>query len=193
METAESHQPRFLPDDDDFYTFCRLHLESRYEREPDGLIKAVPYVGGITGIRYGAVNYQLQCWNRRQRLGLVFSSSTAFRLSSASVRLVASTFIFRERWDALTDDQQGKFPPLCPDFVVELVSKSDLLADAKAKMQDDWMANGCRLGWLIDPFNEVVHIYRADGSIQINRTFDVPLSGEDVLPGLEFDLTELRA
>ena len=71
-------------------------------------------------------------------------------------------------------------------------SKSDSLKDAKEKMLNDWMANGCQLGWLIDPFNQTTHIYRADGSIQINRSFDQPLSGEDVLPGLAFDLSELE-
>ena len=114
------------------------------------------------------------------------------------MRSADTTFVSRESRNALTDKQQEKSPPLCPDFVIELIwdadrPKSDSLTDTKEKMLIDWMANGCQLGWLIDPFSQMVHIYRADGSIQINRTFSTPLSGENVLPGLAFDLSELVA
>ncbi len=93
---------------------------------------------------------------------------------------------------ALTTEQKKKFPLLCPDFVVELMSETDVLSEAQTKVQTDWMANGCRLAWLIDPKTETTYIYRADGSIQINRTFDQPLSGEDVLPNFTLTLSELR-
>lgn len=198
MESLELHYSRFRFNDDEFYQFCQKSKEQRYERDANGVVTVVPYVGGNTGIQYANVGFQLQQWNRESKLGLVFSSSTTFRLSSSAMRMAVATFVKNERWETLTNKEQEKFPPLCPDFVIELIrdadrSKSDSLKDAKAKMQDDWMDNGCRLGWLIDPFNRTVYIYRADGSIQINRSFDQPLSGEDVLPGLAFDMSELKA
>ena len=193
MESLELHYSRFRFNDDESYQFCQKSKEQRYERDANGVVTVVPYVGGNTGIQYANVGFQLQQWNREYKLGLVFSSSTTFRLSSSAMRMAVATFVSHERWEPLTDKEQEQFPPLCPDFVIELMSKSDLLADAKEKMLNDWMANGCRLGWLIDPFNQTTYIYRADGSIQINRSFDQSLSGEDVLPGLAFDMSELKA
>lgn len=108
------------------------------------------------------------------------------------MRMAVCAFVLQVRWDALSEQEQEQSPPLAPDFVIELMSKSDSLKESKAKMLSDWMANGCRLGWLIDPFNQTTYIYRADESIQIIRGFDQPLSGEDVLPGLLFDLGELK-
>ena len=202
IETVELHHSRFRLNDDEFYEFCQQNSNLKLERDASGALLVMPNTGGKTGKRNIEIYYQLTGWNKQHKLGTLFDSSTAFRLPSTAIRSADAAFVTRERWDALTDEEQAKFPPLCPDFIIELMrnaarSKADSLSEAKAKMQDDWMANGCRLGWLIDPFNETVHIYRADSSIQISgtppdRTFDVPLSGEDVLPELEFDLTELR-
>lgn len=198
MKSLELHYSRFRFNDDEFYWFCRKNKEQRYERDANGVATAVPYVGGNTGIQYANIGFQLQQWNKEHKLGLVFSSSTTFRLSSSAMRMAVATFVSHERWEPLTDKEQEQFPPLCPDFVIELMrnaarSGSDSLKDAKARMQNDWMDNGCQSGWLIDPFNQTIYIYRADGSIQINRSFEQLLSGEDVLPGLEFDLSELVA
>jgi Uma2 family endonuclease len=95
-----------------------------------------------------------------------------------------------EKWDSLSSEQRKKFLPFCPDFVIERMSESDRLPLLKAKMIE-WIENGCRLAWLIDPEKQTVHIYRADGSIEIRTSFEQPLSGEDVLPGFELDLTIL--
>jgi Uma2 family endonuclease len=192
MEAVELHYSRFRLNDDEFYEFCQQNSTLKLEREANGTIIVMPNTGGKTGTLNFELYFQLKLWHNKHKTGRFFDSSTAFRLPSTAVRSADAAFVSSERWDALTDDEQEKFPPLAPDFVIELMSKSDNLADAKEKMLIDWMANGCRLGWLIDPFNQMVHIYRADGSIQINKTFDTPLSGEDVLPGLEFDLAELR-
>jgi Uma2 family endonuclease len=193
MEALELRYSRFRLNDEEFYDFCQQNSNLKLERDADGTILIMPNTGGKTGIRNGEIIFQLILWNKKHKLGKVFDSSTAFKLPSSAVRSADGAFVSLDRWEALTDDEQERFPPLCPDFVIELMSKSDTLTDAKEKMQDDWMANGCRLGWLIDPFNQTTYIYRADGSIQINRGFGQPLSGEDVLPGLEFDLTELPA
>jgi Uma2 family endonuclease len=134
----------------------------------------------------------LRLWNKQYQVGKVFDSSTAFRLPSSAVRSAEAAFVTLDRWDALTSDQRKKFPPLCPDFIIELMSESDILKDAQVKMQTDWIENGCLLAWLIDPKTETTYIYRADGSIHIIRTFTSTLSGEDVLPGFSLDLNELR-
>jgi len=193
METLELHYSRFRLNDEEFYEFCQQNSNLKLERDADGTVIIMPNTGGKTGNRNFEIYFQLKLWSRQHNLGIFFDSSTAFRLPSTAVRSADAAFVSQVRWDALSEQEQEQFPPLCPDFVIELMSKSDLLKDAKAKMLTDWMANGCRLGWLIDPFNQTTYIYRADESIQINRGFDQPLSGEDVLPGLQFDLTELKA
>ena len=193
MESLELHYSRFQFNDDEFYAFCQENSTLKLERDANGTILIMPHTGGKTGDRNSEVNFQLRLWNKQQKPGRVFDSSTAFKLPSTAVRSADSAFVARERWERLSEQQQEQFPPLCPDFIIELMSRSDSLKDAKAKMQNDWMDNGCQLGWLIDPFNQTVYIYRADGSIQINRDFNQPLSGEDVLPGLQFDLSELAA
>ena len=108
------------------------------------------------------------------------------------VRSADAAFVTNERWQALTGEQRKKFPPLAPDFIIELRSSSDTVTSLRQKIQDDWMAAGCRLAWLIDPDTETVYVYRADGSVQILKSFDEELTGEDVLPGLTFVLSDLR-
>lgn len=191
MDALELRYSRFRLNDEEFYDFCQQNSNLKLERDANGTILIMPNTGGETGDRNSELNFQLRLWNKQHKIGKVFDSSTAFKLPSTAVRSPDASFVTQERWDALSPDQRKKFPPLCPDFVIELLSESDTLTGAKEKMQNDWMANGCRLGWLIDPFNETTYIYRADGSIQINRSFDQPLSGEDVLPDFKFDLTEL--
>ena len=120
--------------------------------------------------------------------GLVFSSSTGFHLPDDSIRVTNATWVSRERWETLSEWEQEKFPPICPDFVIELLSPSDSLNATKTKMTDVWIANGCRLAWLIDPKTETKHIFRTNGEIQIVQGFDKLLSGEDVLVGFELRL-----
>jgi Uma2 family endonuclease len=193
MDAITLHYKPFRFNDDEFYDFCQQNTDLKLERLANGTIIVMPNTGGKTGIQNGELNFQAQVWNKQHKLGKVFDSSTAFRLPSGAVRSADVSFVGLDRWNALTDAEQEKFPPLCPDFVIELMSKSDTLRDAKAKMLDDWMENGCRLGWLIDPKTETIYIYRANGSIQINEGFGQRLLGEDVLPGFELDLTELFA
>lgn len=177
---------------DDFYQFCQDNPDYKFEREPDGRIIVMPNTGGKTGIRNAELNADVLIWNRQTKAGFVFDSSTAFDLPDGSTRSPDVAWIGRERWEALSDHDQEIFPPLCPDFVIELLradvrSPSDSLNATKKKMTAVWMANGCRLAWLIDPKTQTVHIFRANGEIQIINGFDKPLSGEDVLVG--FGLT----
>ena len=195
MQTMSVPAPAFLTDEpallsfrvqqiktrDDFYAFCQDNPTYKFEREPNGRIIVMPNTGGKTGLRNSKLNLRIGLWNEENGLGEVFDSSTAFDLPDGSTRSPDVAWISRERWEALNEREQEKFPPICPDFVIELLSPSDSLNATKAKMTDVWMANGCRLAWLIDPKTETTHIFRANGEIQIVQGFDKPLSGEDVL------------
>lgn len=172
---------------EDFYLFCQENPNYKFERETEGTIIVMPNTGGKTGMRNSELNADVIIWNRQTKSGEVFDSSTAFYLPDGSTRSPDVAWISRERWDGLTEREQEQFPPVCPDFVIELLSPSDSLNTTKKKMQDVWMANGCRLAWLIDPKTETTHIFRANGEILIVG-FDKPLSGEDVLAGFELTL-----
>lgn len=174
---------------DDFYTFCQDNPDYKFERESDGRIIVMPNTGGKTGLRNSKLNLRIGVWNEQSQLGEVFDSSTAFDLPDGSTRSPDVAWISRDRWEALSSKEQEQFPPICPDFVIELLSPSDSINSTKKKMTDVWMANGCRLAWLIDPKAETTHIFRANGEIQIVQGFDKPLSGEDVLIGFELRLT----
>ena len=177
--------------DEEFYAFCQRNPDLRFEREPDGKLIVMPNTGGKTG----KTNFRLYSlfypWLEESQSGEMFDSSTAFRLPDGSTRSPDAAWIQLDRWNALTERQQEQFPPLCPDFVVELLSATDTLKTVKAKMLDVWMQNGCRLAWLIDPKSQTTHIFRANGEIQIIQGFDKILSGEDVLTGFTMSLNRL--
>jgi Uma2 family endonuclease len=191
MEALELRYNTLQFNDDEFFNFCQQNDNLKFERTADGTIIIMPNTGGKTGNINAAITSELYIWNKAAKLGRVFDSSTAFRLPSSAVRSADSAFVTSDRWDALAPEARKKFPPICPDFVIELMSESDTLTESRAKMLTEWMGNGCQLAWLIDPKTETTYIYRADGSIQINHGFQEPLSGEGVLPGFMLDLSEL--
>ena len=176
----------YTMDDDAFYDFCRRNDHLKFERNPDGLIIAMPNTGGKTGNRNAAITYKLYGWAESFG-GLAFDSSTAFKLPNGAIRSPDASWVSEDRWNQLTDEQQEKFPPVAPEFVVELMSKTDSLNSAKAKMQE-YIDNGVLLGWLVNTKQQEVLIYRADGTISKHTDFDQPISGEIVLPGFSFDL-----
>ncbi|HEY9821247.1 MAG TPA: Uma2 family endonuclease, partial [Candidatus Sericytochromatia bacterium] len=136
---------------------------------------------------------KLYNWNDQTQLGKVFDSSTEFRLPSGAKRSPDVSWVIRARWEALTPEQRKRFPPLSPDFVIELRSETDSLVELRSKMRE-YQDNGVRLGWLIDPQTPLVEIYRHSQDVEtINFSFDEPptLSGEDVLPGFVLDLTPI--
>ncbi|CCG99974.1 hypothetical protein FAES_1965 [Fibrella aestuarina BUZ 2] len=173
-------------DDDAFYDFCRLNEELKLEQNPDGTIVVMPNTGGKTGNRNLKIASRLDLWTETYG-GIGFDSSTAFKLPNGATRSPDAAWISDERWAALTEKQREKFPPLAPDFVVELMSASDQLPRAKEKMLE-YINNGVQLGWLIDPVRQEVFIYRADGTISKHTDFEQPLTGEIVLPSFTFDL-----
>lgn len=173
-------------DDDAFYDFCRQNEHLKFERNSDGIIIAMPNTGGKTGNRNTKLISRLDFWSESFG-GLVFDSSTAFKLPNGATRSPDAAWVSDTRWNALTESQQEKFPPVAPEFVVELMSVTDSLKNAKEKMQE-YIANGVLLGWLINPKEEEVMIYRADGTISRHTNFEEPLIGEAVLPGFVFNL-----
>ena len=178
--------------DDEFYEFCLLNDQIKFERDSFGDILVLPNSGGSFGILQAEINANIGIWNRKNKLGQVFDSSTAFRLPSSAVRSPDAAWISNERWNELTLEEQTKFPPLCPEFVIELMSNSDDLKYAVEKMHK-WIDNGCQLAWLIFPKGEEVRIFRANGTVDLIVGFDKILSGENVLPHLEFDLSFLKS
>ena len=172
--------------------FVQLALANRdlqLERTPMGELIVMPPTGSDTGNRNLDIEGQLWLWNRQTKLGKAFNSSTGFHLPNGAFRSPDASWIRQERWDALTPEQRKGFAPLCPDFVLELRSESDNMEPLRAKMRE-YMANGARLGWLIDRKNKKVEIYRQAQEVEV---LDNPstLSDEDVLPGFVLDLTEV--
>jgi Uma2 family endonuclease len=131
--------------DDQFYELCRIHRELKFERTAQGELVIVTPVGGEGGSREADLIGDLVYWNRRTKLGKVFSSSTCFKLPNGAARSPDAAWVALERWNQLTPEQQKKFPPLCPDFVIELRSESDALEPLQRKMQE-YLSNGLRLG-----------------------------------------------
>ena len=171
--------------DDQFYDLCRAHPEVKFERSPAGHLIIMAPTGGSTGYRNSEVNADLVIWNRQTQLGKVFDSSTCFRLPQGGDRSPDLAWVRQDRWDALTPEQQDKFPPLAPDFVLELMSPSDTLAEAQAKMEE-YQQSGVGLGWLIDPKHRQIWIYRLGQAPQLLDNPD-RIGGEGVLPGFHLD------
>lgn len=175
--------------DEQFNQICRVNPDLRLERTANRELLVMPPTGGETGGRNSSLTGQLWAWNRQNRFGKTFDSSSGFRLPNGAIRSPDAAWIRQEPWDALTPEEKQSFVPLCPDFVVELRSHSDSRADLQAKMQE-YLANGIRLGWLIDPKTKQVEIYRPDQGIEIQVT-PLTLSGEAVLSGFILDLEEI--
>ncbi|MEM9830211.1 MAG: Uma2 family endonuclease [Bacteroidota bacterium] len=193
MERYEIRLPASLQfTNDEFYAFCQENRDLRFERNANGEIIIMPPTGGITGDKNGELVADLKLWNRQAQQGKAFDSSTGFILPNGATRSPDASWLEKSRWEVLTEEQQAKFVPLCPDFVVELMSPSDTLKATQAKMQE-WMDNGCRLGWLFYPKEEQAFIYRmGQAKPEILNGYDRTLSGEDVLSGFTFDLQWLK-
>lgn len=190
MEIAEK-EVVYVMTDEEFYDFCQNNADYKFEQEPDGRIITMPNTGGKSGNINFRMYGQFFTWLEQSNSGEAFDSSTAFKLPDGSTRSPDVAWISNDRWNALPEREQEKFPPLCPDFVIELVSVTDSPKATKAKILNVWMANSCRLAWMIDPKLERTHIFRANSEIQLVEGFDKTLSGEDVLPGFLLDLAKL--
>ncbi|MCC5634284.1 Uma2 family endonuclease [Nostoc sp. CHAB 5844] len=172
--------------DEQFYQLCQVNRDLRIERSARGELIIMPPTGGETGNRNIEIAFQLQAWSRQNNLGIAFDSSTCFKLPNGAERSPDASWVRREKWNSLSDEQKRKFPPLCPDFVLELRSETDALKPLQEKMQE-YMDNGASLGWLIDPKTKQVGIYRAGQEIEILNNPE-QLSGENVLSGFILNL-----
>ncbi|MFN4144611.1 MAG: Uma2 family endonuclease [Runella sp.] len=176
--------------DDEFYDFCMDNPNLKFERTAKGEIIVMSNTGGITGNRNAEINFQLYAWNRIYKLGKVFDSSTAFRLANGAVRSPDAAFVSVHSWQALSDEQRKKFPPLCPDFVIELKSDSDTVSDLRKKITEDWLPNGCQVAWLIDADEQKAYIFEKDKPETEHTDFSQPLT-TTFLPNFSLDLSAL--
>ena len=176
--------------DEQFFEFCQVNQDLRIERNKFGEISIMPPTGSETGNRSGSIFGELYIWANQDGTGICFDSSTGFKLSTGAERSPDACWMKLERWNALTSEQQQRFAPICPDFVVELRSPSDNLQPLKDKMEEYMKEPGIQLGWLIDRKHRKVYIYRPGMS---EKCLDNPatVSGEPVLPGFVLNMSKV--
>jgi Uma2 family endonuclease len=181
--------PSHRMDDDEFFEFCQINRDLRIERSAEGDIILMAPTGGSSGRNNASLITDFGIWARQDGTGTIFDSSTGFILPNNAVRAPDVSWVLNKRLDQLTEDQWEKFLPLCPDFVLELRSRTDPLHIQQAKMVE-YIDSGARLGWLIDPVHKQLHVYRPSESIEIT---DRPneISGEPTLRGFILDLAQI--
>ncbi|MEO1375824.1 MAG: Uma2 family endonuclease [Cyanobacteria bacterium J06635_10] len=172
--------------DEQFWRLCQQNQDLQLERSAKGDLIVMPPVGGRSGNREADLITEVSIWNRQTQLGKVFSSSTIFKLPGGGDRSPDVAWIKLERWQALSEEEQEKFPPICPDFIIELRSRTDQLKPLQEKMQE-YLNSGLRLGWLINPQDKQAEIYRLNQAVEIVK-FPYDLSGEEILPGFVLKL-----
>ncbi|NER97378.1 MAG: Uma2 family endonuclease [Symploca sp. SIO1B1] len=177
--------------DEEFTQLAVANQDLRLELTTKGELVIMPPTGGETGNRNFEVYIDLGIWNRQTRLGKAFDSSTGFRLPKGSTRSPDASWVKIERWNALTQEQRKKFLPLCPDFALEIVSETDDVEETRTKMRE-YLDNGLRLGWLINPKLKQVEIYCPNREVELLQS-PATLSGEEVLPGFVLDLQPIFA
>ena len=175
--------------DAQFARLCQENRDLRLELTAQQELVIMPPTGSETGWRNNEISYFLTAWAKKDGTGSTFDSSTGFTLPNGAKRSPDASWIRRERWNTLTKDQRVGFAPLCPDFVMELCSPTDLLSILQEKMQE-YIDNGARPGWLIDPIDKQVYVYRPSQPVEV---LDNPatLSGDPVLSGFVLRVQEL--
>ena len=176
--------------DEQFFEFCQVNQDLRIERNQFGEISIMPPTGSETGNRNFNIALQLGIWANQDGTGICFDSSTGFKLSTGADRSPDASWMKLERWNALTSEQQQRFAPICPDFVVELRSSSDNLQPLKDKMEEYMREPEIQLGWLIDRKHRKVYIYRPGIP---EKCLDNPatVTGEQVLPGFVLNMSKI--
>ena len=176
-------------DDDAFFDLCRVNPELRMERTARGDLEIMSPTGSNSGRRNFEISGQLWAWTRANNQGFAFDSSSGFTLPNGAVRAPDAAWIARERWESIPAEKQDRFAPICPDFVAEIRSPSDSKTSLREKLRE-YIAQGARLGWLLDPFDGTAEVYRPGREVEV---LDRPatLSGEDVLPGFVLETAEV--
>jgi len=174
---------------EEFEQLCADYRDLRLELTSTGQLIVMPPTGSETGKQNFDLTYQLGAWSRRNGTGVCLDSNGGFTLPNGAIRSADAAWIDRRKWDRLTVQQKKSFAPICPDFVVELRSRSNTLKQLYLKMSD-YIENGTSLGWLIDPFKREVYVYRPGEEVVI---LDNPesVSADPLLPGFTLNLTEL--
>jgi Uma2 family endonuclease len=176
--------------DEAFYEFCRRNKDYRFEMDKRGNLIVMPPTFLETSRKNAKINVKLGIWAEKDKTGIAFESDGMFILPNGAKRAPDAFWILKERYFALSqEEREERFARICPDFVIELRSKSDNLRKLQAKMRE-YIENGARLGWLIDPSEKKVHVYRAGKTNEILEN-PAKVSGENVLQGFELDLTEI--
>ena len=175
--------------DRDLELLSRDNPDARLETDSQGHLIFMSPTGTETGDRNLELAFQIKLWNKQSKLGKVFDSSTGFKLSNGAVRSPDVSWVKIDAWNSLTKQEKRKFAPIDPDFVLELMSPTDDLDELQNKMRE-YINCGVKLGWLINPDDRQVEIYRQGKEKEI---LDNPqtLSGEDVMPNLIVDLSEI--
>ena len=174
--------------DEQFFQLCQNNRDLRLERTAEGELIIMPPTGWKSGNQNSRLTQRLGNWTEADGTGLAFDSSTGFKLPNGANRSPDASWVRKERLEALNPDP-SRFLPMAPDFVVELRSATDNLKTVQQKMQE-YLENGVRLGWLIDPQNQQVEVYRQGTDVEVLQS-PISLSGEDVLPGFVLDLTQI--
>ena len=177
------------PTEKEFRRICQKYDGFRIEMSKEGVIEIMPPTGGDTGRFNSRITRKLDEWTEEQGKGESFDSSTLFELPNGAKRSPDASWVRHEIWEMLTPAERKAFPPLCPDFVIELRSPSDRLSALKTKMEE-YVENGAQLGWLIDPEDCKVYLFRPNRSVEcLERPAE--LSGENVLPGFVLPVARL--
>ena len=178
---------RFRPEtpmsDEELMRFCAANEAVRVERDANGEILVMTPAGSKTSQMNSRITRLLDEWAEEDGRGVAFDSNGGFTLPDGSMRAADAAWVDRKKWDALSARDQERFAPLCPDFVIELRSPNDSLTELKTKMEH-WITNGARLGWLIDPENKAVSIYRPGEQPEV-LTHPTSVQGNGVMAGFE--------
>lgn len=177
--------------DDELFDFCSTNKGLRIERNTKGELIIMSPVGGKSSSHNNAVGALLWLWNQNNKTGITFDSSGGFVLPDKAMRSPDAAWVDKKKWELLSEDQKKRFPPLSPDFVIKILSESDSLKELKLKMEE-WIQNGTRLAWLIDPIEQKAYVYSEKGLTKTVDSFSEKLDGGDVLPGFELSLEILK-
>jgi Uma2 family endonuclease len=172
-----------------FWQLCSDNRVLRLERSARGELIVLPNAGATTGARNAMLTYRLAAWAEADGAGKCFASSAGFTLPNSAIRSPDASWIVHERWKSLSREEQRTFAPICPDFVVELMSPSDGREETREKLRE-YIEQGARLGWLLDPEACEAEIYRPGQAVE-TLVRPASLSGENVLPGFVLDLKEI--
>lgn len=178
--------------EDEFFRFCQMNDTLNLERDSEGNILFMSPAGCFSDSFNIEIAVILSTWLRENKIpGKLFGPSAGFTLPNRAVRSPDVSWVAREKWDALSGEEKERFAPLCPDFVIEVRSRTDSLIYLQNKMQE-YLANGCRLAWLIDKYGNKVYVYEPSCPIIEYSSLDIQLSGAPLFPGFILNLAEIE-